>query len=285
VTASAIDTKLVVVLPRRITVDGRRLRAIARAGAMVVICVLSLTMLRGWGHPPVDWVAIAARTEAQHRADVGVVRVAGASMRRTLLLESIVEEIAAAVTVRDQSSAKVDTSALAAAVATLEALDESTLNAWQIATVRWDAGIPDLVADVEARVAAFEAAEAARLAALAQRTSGGSSSGPYAEYVVGAGGQALIDACQGSVLFGHGYPLLIAEHWSCGGSAFPRRAGALVDFSGALGGRYVVVGLAVTVDGSVATSADLPQGYDLLYQTCLRGDVRQTQVWALNRIE
>jgi hypothetical protein len=283
VTVSAIGTKLVAV-PRRITGDGRRLRIVARAGATLAICVLSLTTLRGWGHPPVDWVASAARIEAQHRTDAGAVRVAGASTRRALLLESIVEEIAAAVAVRDRSSDKVDTSALAAAVATLDTLDESTFNAWQIATVRRDAGTPDLVADVEARVAQFEAAEAARLAALAQRTSAGSSSGPYAEYVVGAGGQALIDACQGSVLFGHGYPLLIAEHWSCGGSAFPRRAGRLVDFSGALSGRYVVVGLAVTVDGSVATSADLPHGYDLLYQTCLHGDIRQTQIWALNRV-
>ena len=199
-------------------------------------------------------------------------------------MESIVDEIAAAVAVRDKSSGKVDTSALAAAVVTLEALDESSLNAWQIATVRLDAGTADLVADVEARVVQYEAAEAARLATLAQRTSGGSGSAPYAEYVVGAGGQSLIDACQGSVIWGNGYPLLIAEHWSCGGASFPRGAGRLVDLSGALSGRYVVVGLAATLDASVSTSANLPHGYDLLYQTCYRGDSRQTQIWALNRV-
>ena len=250
---------------------------------MLVICVLSLATLRGWGHPPVDWVAAESRTEAHHRTDAGDLRVTVASVRRDALLESINEEIVAAAAVRDQSSSKVDTSALAAAVVALEALDESSLNAWQIATVRQEAGTPDLVADVEARVAQFEAAEAARLAALAHGAPAGSYP-PYAEYVVGAGGQSLIDACAGSVLFGHGYPLLLAEHWSCGGAAFPRRAGRLVDFSGAMSGRYVVVGLVATLDGSVATSASLPHGYDVLYQTCYRGDVRQTQIWALNRI-
>jgi hypothetical protein len=282
VTVSAIDAKIVAALSRRITV-GRRLRIVVRAGTMLVICVLSLTTLRGWGHPPINWVASESRAEAYHRADAGALRTAGANVRRDTLLESINDEIAAAIAVRDQSSSKVDTSALAAAVATLEALDEGTLNAWQIATIRRDVGTPDLVADVEARVAQFEAAEAARIAALAHGAPAGSYP-PYAEYVVGAGGQSLIDACAGSVLFGHGYPLLLAEHWSCGGAAFPRRAGRLVDFSGALTGRYVVVGLVATLDGSVATSGDLPHGYDVLYQTCYRGDVRQTQIWALNRI-
>jgi hypothetical protein len=86
------------------------------------------------------------------------------------------------------------------------------------------------------------------------------------------GFQTQIDACRGGVdvTSDYGVPT-IAEHSGCGGTAFPKQPGALVRLTGVDSGLYRVIGVVAYLDGDVDTTADLPRGYDLLFQTCATG--------------
>jgi hypothetical protein len=138
----------------------------------------------------------------------------------------------------------------------------------------------------EEEAAARAAAEAAARAAAARPTrsssggasgsSGGSSSGGvssvYTEYVGSYGWQPEIDSCNGAVDISSHYGIhTIARHNYCGGTAFPKYAGAIVQLTGVEGGLYRVIGVVANLNGHVNTTADLPRGYDLLYQTCVNG--------------
>lgn len=108
-------------------------------------------------------------------------------------------------------------------------------------------------------------AEQIRVAALESAVS-------YTEYVWTSGWQAQIDACQGAVdLTAHYGVRTIAEHDDCGGSSFPTAPGTIVRITGVDAGVYRVVGVAAYLNGHTATTADLPRGYDLLFQTCVNG--------------
>lgn len=76
----------------------------------------------------------------------------------------------------------------------------------------------------------------------------------------------------------------LAEHWSCGGSAFPRTAGAIVHLSGILEGTYQVQGVAAVLDISVHDASDIPRGYDLVFQTCLGNNSHTMAFVGLTRI-
>jgi hypothetical protein len=94
----------------------------------------------------------------------------------------------------------------------------------------------------------------------------------YTEYVWASGWQAQIDACQGAVdLTAHYGVRTIAEHDNCGGNSFPTTAGTIVRITGVDAGVYRVDGVAAYLNGHTATTADLPRGYDLLFQTCVNG--------------
>jgi hypothetical protein len=106
----------------------------------------------------------------------------------------------------------------------------------------------------------------------------------YSEYVWATGFQAELDACRGSVnmtpSFGTG---VIGEHWSCGGSSFPKTEGAIVVLSGVMSGTYRVGPVVAVLNQHVDRIENVPQGYDLLYQTCIDGDNTQMSFTELIR--
>lgn len=99
-----------------------------------------------------------------------------------------------------------------------------------------------------------------------------------------AGWQAQIDQCRGAVDISsyYGTPT-IAEHWTCGGSAFPEGAGATVRVTGARAGTYTVVGVVAVLNAYSSNASQVPHSYNLLYQTCRGSDSRATVFIALRR--
>lgn len=125
------------------------------------------------------------------------------------------------------------------------------------------------------RVAA--AAEARKIALLAETG--------HHVHVWTSGFQAQVNACRGGVdLTGAYHTRTVAEHWQCGGSSFPEKAGAVVTFTGLDAGTYRVVGVVAVLNAYVAKTRNVPHGYEMLYQTCYGGDSRHTVFIALARI-
>jgi hypothetical protein len=139
-------------------------------------------------------------------------------------------------------------------------------------------------AEDAARVTAARAATARAAAArsASSRPVASSSGGVHSVNVWTAGGQAAINACRGAVdLAGmYGVPV-IAEHWRCGGGSFPTARGATVVLTGLRAGTYKVVGIVATLNAYTQNAAALPHGYQLLFQTCYRGDSHRTEFIAL----
>jgi hypothetical protein len=120
-------------------------------------------------------------------------------------------------------------------------------------------------------------AEAARVKALAATG--------YHVNVWTAGFQDQIDACHGGVeLTAHYGRKTIGEHWTCGGSSFPTRAGAIVTITGLDAGTYQVIGLVATLNAFTQGADLIPSGYDLLYQTCRNNQAVTTEFTALKKI-
>ncbi|WP_159601509.1 hypothetical protein [Agromyces humi] len=108
----------------------------------------------------------------------------------------------------------------------------------------------------------------------------------YVEYVRTAGYQGEIDACSDSVDITDWYGTpTVAEHWSCGGVNFPRETGTLVHFTGQVEGFYRVVGIPAYLNVYTDSLADVPGGYDLLYQTCIDGQSTNMAMVALERVD
>lgn len=159
----------------------------------------------------------------------------------------------------------------------------------------------------QARVAAVKAARAAAAkAAQAARAAAARSAGVYAapvagsgragvapapthtarfnKYVWTSGWQAQIDACRGSVdITGHYGVAVIAEHWSCGGSSFPR-AGTVITLSGVRSGTYRVGSVVAVLNANTQGTSNIPRGYGLLYQTCINGSNATMSFTVLTRI-
>jgi hypothetical protein len=84
------------------------------------------------------------------------------------------------------------------------------------------------------------------------------------------------------------YPELdecVAEHWSCGGRKFPDDAGTIITLTGVHAGSYRVEGIAKMLNANRDSTEDLPQGFDLLYQTCQNGQSSTMSFTGLTRIE
>lgn len=129
------------------------------------------------------------------------------------------------------------------------------------------------VSDVDAAVASWQE-EQDRI--LRQR---------YHNRVQAAGWLPELDQCQGSVdvTAHYGVPT-IAEHWSCGGKDFPDDPGTVIVLTGERAGVYRVEGIVAMLNQRTATSADIPRGYDLIYQTCQNGQSATMSMTALTRI-
>jgi len=87
-----------------------------------------------------------------------------------------------------------------------------------------------------------------------------------------SGGQGDLNACNGAVdVTGIYHVRTIAEHDRCGGNAFPKSPGSIVHLTGVDAGTYRVDGIIAHLDGLKNTSADIPRGYDVVFQTCNTG--------------
>jgi hypothetical protein len=108
----------------------------------------------------------------------------------------------------------------------------------------------------------------------------------YNNHVHAVGWIAELDECQGSVDLSAQYgTAAIAEHWSCGGKNFPDEPGQIITLSGERTGTYRVEGIIKMLNQHTATTADIPHGYDLLYQTCQNGQSTTMSLTALTRID
>jgi hypothetical protein len=108
----------------------------------------------------------------------------------------------------------------------------------------------------------------------------------YNNHVHAVGWIPELDECKGSVDLSaqYGTPA-IAEHWSCGGKNFPDDPGTIITLSGEREGTYRVEGIVKMLNQHVATTADIPHGYDLIYQTCQNGQSTTMSLTALTRID
>jgi hypothetical protein len=100
-----------------------------------------------------------------------------------------------------------------------------------------------------------------------------------------AGFQAQINACRGGVdLTAHYGVRTVGEAWGCGGASFPAGRGATVKFTGLDAGTYRVLGVVAVLNAYVASSSQVPRGYQLLFQTCRGNNAHYTEFIALARI-
>lgn len=143
-----------------------------------------------------------------------------------------------------------------------------------------------LAAQAKARAAAAAAAQRAEAAGSRHyHASAVSYSGGYSVNVWTYGFQAQVNACRGGVdLTGAYHTRTVGEHWSCGGSSFPRTPGAIVHFTGIDAGTYRVIGLVATLNAYTAHTSNIPHGYAMLFQTCSGGDSHYTIFIALARV-
>jgi hypothetical protein len=108
----------------------------------------------------------------------------------------------------------------------------------------------------------------------------------YNNHVHAVGWIPELDECKGSVDLSAQYgTAAIAEHWSCGGKNFPDEPGQIITLTGERTGTYRVEGIIKMLNQHVATTADIPHGYDLLYQTCQNGQSTTMSLTALTRID
>jgi hypothetical protein len=151
---------------------------------------------------------------------------------------------------------------------------------------------------------AAAAAAAANAAKAASRTAArtGAASAPAAARAAAPGGvdyvenlwatgygtesQSIIYSCHGSnggvnVTPWYRIPA-VAQDMNCGGHAFPEWAGATVQITGpaagSLAGTYRVIGVVAHLNSDTQTTADLPHGYDLVFQTCITGHTNMALV-------
>ncbi|TFC07052.1 hypothetical protein E3O42_01350 [Cryobacterium adonitolivorans] len=108
----------------------------------------------------------------------------------------------------------------------------------------------------------------------------------YSNDVHAIGWTPELDQCVGSVDVTAHYQDVptIAEHWSCGGKDFPDDAGTVITLTGVHAGTYRVDGIVVMLNADQDSTADIPRGYDLLYQTCQKGQSATMSFTSLTKI-
>ena len=175
-----------------------------------------------------------------------------AEQAAALLAEQVAAEAAAEAQARREESAAAEAAAVADAAVAAEV-----------------PGPPESSADTPAVPAPVAAAPQAHL-----------------ETVWAAGFQTEIDACRGSVDLTARYgTAVIGEHWDCGGSSFPKTEGTLIELGGILSGTYRTGPVVAVLDKQVATTDDVPRGYDLLYQTCIDNSNSRMSFTVLTRVD
>ncbi|MBU3995048.1 MAG: hypothetical protein KKF42_04620 [Actinobacteria bacterium] len=155
----------------------------------------------------------------------------------------------------------------------------------------WESAIESYLAVEDARqaeaarvlAAAASVSSAPQQSAVAPASAQGSPTRlGYTVSPAGTGGQALIDACVGPVWWEPSWFPYLAEHWHCGGAAFPKQAGAIVTIAGS--GVYQSAGIVKQVNAYVEDMNAVPSGYDVYYQTCFNNDPSTSVIIGLVRI-
>jgi hypothetical protein len=145
-------------------------------------------------------------------------------------------------------------------------------NVSDVSTIADELATP--VADVAAAMAAWQAEQDRIIAAR------------YTNHVHAVGWIPELDECKGSVdLSAHYGTPAIAEHWSCGGKNFPDEPGTIITLTGERAGTYRVDGIVMMLNQHRATIADIPHGYDLIYQTCQNGQSSTMSLTALTKLD
>ena len=174
------------------------------------------------------------------------------------------------------------------ALASSELIVAEAVTAWHVEQAR-------LAAEGAARAEAARVEAARAVAEQAARSGPVQSSGPgrnapasafvsFSKSVWTTGWQNEIDACQGAVDISAHYGVpVIAEHWSCGGSQFPRE-GSTITLTGAASGAFRVGPVTAVLNVATDTADNVPRGFDLLYQTCRNGSSATMTFTALTRI-
>jgi hypothetical protein len=135
-----------------------------------------------------------------------------------------------------------------------------------------------------AAVRSARARAAVNRAAAAPAAGAARSSGARSINVWTSGGQSAVNVCRGAVDLTRMYGVaVIGEHWRCGGAAFPTRPGSTVILTGLRAGKYTVLGVVATLNAYTQNAGALPRGYQLLFQTCYRGDSHHTVFIALRK--
>ena len=156
--------------------------------------------------------------------------------------------------------------------------DARALSAFDFGAAEGVGGVADdLAAPVAAVTAAMAEWQAEQDRILRER---------YSNNVHATGWTPELDECIGSVDVTAHYQDVptIAEHWSCGGKDFPDDAGTVITLTGVHAGTYRVDGIVAMLNADRNSTADIPRGFDLLYQTCQNGQSSTMSFTALTKI-
>jgi len=156
--------------------------------------------------------------------------------------------------------------------------DARALSAFDFGAAEGVGGVADdLAAPVAAVTAAMTEWQAEQDRILRER---------YSNNVHATGWTPELDECIGSVDVTAHYQDVptIAEHWSCGGKDFPDDAGTVITLTGVHAGTYRVDGIVAMLNADRNSTADIPRGFDLLYQTCQNGQSSTMSFTALTKI-
>lgn len=192
----------------------------------------------------------------------------------TTRLSAAAQELTSAETTAASSAASTTLFELGAGVRD----DARTLSAFDFGVSTGVDGIAeDLAAPVAAVTAAMSEWQAEQDRILRER---------YSNNVHATGWTPELDECIGSVDVTAHYQDVptIAEHWSCGGKDFPDDAGTVITLTGVHAGTYRVDGIVAMLNADRNSTADVPRGYDLLYQTCQNGQSATMSFTALTKI-
>jgi hypothetical protein len=272
--------------------------------ALVAIVVAGMLVLQGM------------RTEAQAQYDAELTRFEAAQAEALLEVEGAQAAIDAAAEVLDGSAGKVLvedsraalTTALDDARGTVDAAtaalaehkslaDESagadpgpldsgaTLRDGAVTLASFSENSLGTVTDVAGQLTPHVDAVTAAMAAW-QAEQDRIIAARYTNHVHAVGWTPELDECKGSVDLSAQYgTAAIAEHWSCGGKNFPDEPGTIINLTGVREGTYRVEGIVKMVNQHVATVADIPHGYDLIYQTCQNGQSTTMSLTALTKLD
>jgi hypothetical protein len=192
----------------------------------------------------------------------------------TTRLSAAAQELTSAETTAASSAASTTLFELGAGVRD----DARSLSAFDFgASTGVDGIAEDLAAPVAAVTAAMAEWQAEQDRILRER---------YSNNVHATGWTPELDECIGSVDVTAHYQDVptIAEHWSCGGKDFPDDAGTVITLTGVHAGTYRVDGIVAMLNADRNSTADVPRGYDLLYQTCQNGQSATMSFTALTKI-